>query len=87
MMFLRRGAGYYFDTGASDLIIRKEVKLQQGDVKGAQIRWVDRSMGGGESVGDVEERGLGFREEMDHDGLVGRDGNLAMGFWVGMQRW
>jgi len=34
MMFLRRGCGYYFDTGASDLIIKKEVQLKHGSVAG-----------------------------------------------------
>jgi len=34
MMFLRRGSGYYFDTGASELIMRGEVEIQQGDVRG-----------------------------------------------------
>lgn len=34
MMFLRRGCGYYFDTGASDLIIKREVQLKHGSVTG-----------------------------------------------------
>jgi len=34
MMFLRRGCGFYFDTGASQLIMNGEVKLRHGDVRG-----------------------------------------------------
>jgi len=34
MQFLRRGNGYYFDTGASELIMSGEVGLAHGDLRG-----------------------------------------------------
>ncbi|CAK9090631.1 unnamed protein product [Durusdinium trenchii] len=61
MMFLRRGAGYYFDTGASDLIIRKEVKLQQGDVKGFTPGGRVLLGDGTELEADVVVLGTGYR--------------------------
>eukprot|EP00425_Heterocapsa_triquetra_P003084 CAMPEP_0195055994 /NCGR_PEP_ID=MMETSP0448-20130528/4554_1 /TAXON_ID=66468 /ORGANISM="Heterocapsa triquestra, Strain CCMP 448" /LENGTH=616 /DNA_ID=CAMNT_0040085767 /DNA_START=70 /DNA_END=1920 /DNA_ORIENTATION=+ len=73
MQFLRRGNGYYFDTGASELIMNGDVKLAHGDVRGlTQNKVLLRD--GSELEADVVVLATGYRPFNDIvERFIGKD--------------
>jgi putative flavoprotein involved in K+ transport len=79
MQFLRRGNGYYFDTGASELIMNSEVMLAHGDVQGFTPNGVllrDKSVIGA----DVVVLATGYRPFTDiAEKFIGKDMAAKLG--------
>lgn len=73
MQFLRRGNGYYFDTGASELIMNREVKLAHGDVHGFTPNGLFLG-DGSEIAADVVVLATGYRPFTDIvEKFIGKD--------------